>query len=55
MTPELLRATEVGRRLGVSTRVVVDALYRRELRYVLHRGIPHIPSDALEEYRNRSS
>lgn len=53
MTAELLRATEVGRRLGISTREVVGLLYERQIRFVLHRGIPHVPADAVEEFRNR--
>lgn len=51
MSAELLRATEVGRRLGISTRDVIGLIYERQIRYVMRRGIPHIPVDAVEEYR----
>jgi excisionase family DNA binding protein len=48
---ELLRATQAARRLGVSTRELVQLIHERKIRYVMVNGIAHIPVDALSEYR----
>lgn len=49
-----LRATEVGRRLGLSTKEVLSLIRDRRIRYVMLKGIPHVPVEALEEYRAAS-
>jgi excisionase family DNA binding protein len=48
---ELLRATQAARRLGVSTRDFVQLIHERKIRYVMVKGIAHVPVDALSYYR----
>ena len=55
MPAEALRATEAARRLGISTRELVQLIYDRKIRYVMVDGIAHVPDDAIEEYRSRPS
>ena len=55
MPAETLRATEAARRLGISTRELVQLIYDRKIRYVMVDGIAHLPDDAVEEYRSRPS
>ena len=48
-TAEVLRPAEAARRLGVSTEVVVRAMYERRVpRVRLEDGTLGVPSDALE-------
>ena len=54
MPTEALRATEAARRLGIPTKDLVRLLYERKIRYVMVRGMAHVPEDAVEEYRRRS-
>jgi hypothetical protein len=54
MTPETIGMAEAGRQLGITTREVVQLVYDRRIRYVIVEGIPRIPQDAVEEYRNAS-
>lgn len=55
MADELLRATEAARRLGIPTRDLLVLIHERKIRYVMWRGIAHVPVDALDEYRKRAS
>lgn len=55
MTIEILGMAEAARRLGMTTRQMVQLVYDREIRYVLVDGIPRIPEDALDEYRQKAS
>lgn len=49
--PEVLLPAEAARRLGVATRVVVQAMYERRLpRVKLDDGTFGIPSDALDAF-----
>lgn len=49
---EVLRPAEAARRLGVSTRVIIQAMYRRKLpRVRLTDGTLGIPSDALDTFQ----
>jgi hypothetical protein len=49
---EVLLPAEGARRLGVATRVVVQAMYERKLpRVLLDDGTVGIPADALEAFR----
>ncbi len=50
-----LTMAEAARRLDVPTREVVDAVLQRRIRYIMVRGIAHIPEDALEEYPAKAS
>lgn len=48
---EILRPTEAARRLGVKTRVVIQAMYEKRLpRVRLDDGTLGIPADALESF-----
>ena len=50
--PEVLLPAEAARRLGVSTRVVIQAMYERRLpRVRLADGTLGIPSDALDGFQ----
>lgn len=49
---EVLRPAQAARRLGVPTRVVVQAMYERKLpRVRLDDGTLGIPSDALDGFQ----
>ncbi len=51
MTGEALLPTEAAKRLGVPTRVVIQAMYERRLpRVRLADGTLGIPEDALEAF-----
>jgi excisionase family DNA binding protein len=55
MVTENLRASEAARRLGMPTKDLLRLVYDRKIRFVMVRGIAHIPVDAVEEYRARPS
>ena len=55
MSTEILRASEAARRLEVSTKELLRLVQERKIRYVMVRGMAHIPSDALDEYRTKAS
>jgi hypothetical protein len=49
---EILRPAEAARRLGVATRVVIQAMYEEEIpRVRLPDGTLGIPSDALDAFQ----
>ena len=50
-----LRATQAARRLGITTRELVQLIYERRIRYVMVDGIASIPPDAIDEYRTQLS
>ena len=50
-----LRATQAARRLGITTRELVQLIYERKIRYVMVDGIASIPPDAIDEYRTQLS
>ncbi|MEQ1699384.1 MAG: hypothetical protein ABMA25_04700 [Ilumatobacteraceae bacterium] len=53
---EVLLPAEAARRLGVATRVVVQAMYERRLpRVRLEDGTLGIPADSLESWEARSA
>jgi excisionase family DNA binding protein len=52
---DLLRASEAARRLGMPTKELLRLVHDRKIRYVMVKGIAHIPNDAVEEYRARAS
>ena len=52
MDAELLRTSEAARRLGMPTKELLRLVNDRKIRYVMVKGIPHIPRDALDEYRS---
>jgi excisionase family DNA binding protein len=55
MSTELLRASEAARRLDIPTKELMRLIHGRQIRYEMVRGIAHIPTDALEEYRAQAS
>jgi excisionase family DNA binding protein len=55
MAVELLRASEAARRLGMPTKDLLHLVHERKIRYVMVKGIAHVPDDALEEYRATAS
>jgi excisionase family DNA binding protein len=54
-SPLCLRATQAARRLGITTRELVQLIYERKIRYVMVDGIASIPPDAIDEYRTQLS
>jgi excisionase family DNA binding protein len=55
MANEPLRATEAARRLGISTKELLTLVHERKIRYVMVEGIAHVPVDAVDEYRAKTS
>lgn len=55
MSDAPLRVTEAARHLGMSTKDVLRLIQQREISYVMHDGIAHVPAAAIEEYRARAS
>ncbi len=55
MPTELLRASEAARRLQMPTKDLLRLVHERKIRYVMIKGIAHIPSEALDEYRTKAS
>ena len=55
MAAELLRAPEAARRLGIPTKELLRLIYERKIRFVMVKGIAHIPDDAVDEFRARAS
>jgi hypothetical protein len=53
-TQQALRAPEVGRRLGITTKDVLRLMHAHELRTVTIDGIAHVTEDGLDEYRQRT-
>jgi hypothetical protein len=50
--PEVLLPAEAARRLGVPTRVIIEAMYQKEFpRVRLADGTLGIPSDALDGFQ----
>lgn len=51
---EVLLPAEAAERLGVRTRVIIEAMYYRTIpRVRLEDGTLGIPADALEDFRSR--
>jgi hypothetical protein len=49
---EILRPAEAARRLGIPTRVIIQAMYGKKLpRVRLADGTLGVPSDALDEFQ----
>jgi excisionase family DNA binding protein len=55
VTAEPLRATQAARRLGITTRELLELVHERKIRYVMIDGIAHVPVDALVEYQSKAS
>jgi excisionase family DNA binding protein len=55
MPDAALRASEAARRLQLPTKDLLRLVHDREIRYVMIDGIAHVPEDAVEEYRTRTT
>jgi excisionase family DNA binding protein len=55
MPADLLRASEAARRLGIPTKELLRLVHERKIRFVMVKGIAHVPDDAIEEFRARAS
>ena len=51
MTAEPLRVTQAAKRLGLTTRQVLQLISDRRVPYVMVDGIAHVPEEFLEDYR----
>lgn len=54
MAADLLKASEAARRLGIPTKEVLRLIHERKIRYVMVKGIAHVPDDAVEEFPRQS-
>jgi len=50
-----LTMAEAARRVGVPTREIVEAVVEHRIRFIMVRGIAHIPEDALQDYPAKAS
>jgi excisionase family DNA binding protein len=55
MAADLLTASEAARRLEIPTKEVLRLIHQRKIRYVMVKGIAHVPEDAVEEFRAKAS
>ena len=55
MPADLLKASEAARRLGMSTKELLRLVHERKIRFVMVKGIAHVPEEAVEEFRARAS
>ena len=55
VTAEPLRASQAARLLDLRTQDVLRLMYERKIRYVMVDGIAHVPTDAIREYRAKTS
>lgn len=55
MAVEILGMAEAARRLGMTTREVVQLVYDGQIGYVLVDGIPRIPDNVVEDYSRQAS
>jgi excisionase family DNA binding protein len=46
---------EAARQLDVPTREIIEAVMERRIRFVMVRGIAHIPQQALKDYPAKAS
>jgi hypothetical protein len=51
MPTEIIGMAEAGRRLGISTRQVVQLVYDGAVEYVLVEGVPMLSAVVVEQYR----
>jgi excisionase family DNA binding protein len=55
MAADLLKASEAARRLDMPTKELLRLVHERKIRFVMVKGIAHVPDDAIEEFRARVS
>lgn len=51
MPTEIIGMAEAGRRLGITTREVVQLVYDGAIEYVLVDGVPMLSATVVEQYR----
>ncbi len=51
METEALRVSEAARRLGVTTKALLELMHDRKIEYVMIDGIAHVHDDAIERFR----
>jgi excisionase family DNA binding protein len=54
MAADLLKASEAARRLGIPTKELLRLVHERKIRFVMVKGIAHVPDDAIEEFRAKA-
>ena len=52
MVDKPLRATQAVKRLGITTKELLVLMHERRIGYVMHKGIAHVPPDALDKYQS---
>lgn len=55
MPTEIIGMAEAGRRLGLSTRKVVQLVYDGAIEYVLVERVPMLSATVVEQYRQEHS
>jgi len=55
MATDLLKASEAARRLEIPTKELLRLVHERKIRFVMVKGIAHIPNDAIDEFRAKAS
>ena len=55
MAANLLNASEAARRLGIPTKELLRLVHDRKIRFVMVKGIAHVPDDAVEEFQAKAS
>jgi excisionase family DNA binding protein len=55
MAADLLTASQAARRLGMPTKDLLRLVHERKIRFVMVRGIAHVPNNAIEEFQARAS
>lgn len=51
---DLLKASEAARRLGIPTKELLRLVHERKIRFVMVKGIAHVPADAIQEFRSKT-
>jgi hypothetical protein len=51
MSAEPLPIGRAAKLLDAPTREIVQLIYDRRVPFVMHKGMAHVPEDALDEYR----
>jgi hypothetical protein len=55
MAADLLTASEATRRLGIPTKESLRFVHERKIRFLMVKGIAHVPDDAVAEFQARAS
>jgi excisionase family DNA binding protein len=55
LATDLLKASEATRRLGIPTKELLRLIHERKIRFVMVKGIAHVPDDAIKEFPAKTS